>query len=229
MSDTATNETTPNLLLDGDLPRLGSAHPIVPIPAAPVPDGSQSGVPTLPVVSPVLTTQATAPGMGGLASLPVQPSQMSADVAPPTLPTLPTLPAPAMASTPSVSAPVPAPSVGTTPGSQPTGGDTPRHPMAHLMPEKTAPSEASRRAAEQRAAKKAKAKKIKLGAAAGMLVLAAVIGPPLGKWVSNALNEAGSTTEEPAPAPAPTTAPAGAIDAAKQVVDDATQQANPTP
>jgi hypothetical protein len=71
--------------------------------------------------------------------------------------------------------------------------------MAHLMPQKSAPSEASRRAAEARAAKKAKAKKVKLAVAAGFLVVAVVVGPPLFKWFNNALNEAGNTsTEEPA-------------------------------
>ena len=70
----------------------------------------------------------------------------------------------------------------------------PEHPMAHLMPAKSVPGEASRRAAEQRAIQKAKAKKIKIGVAAGVLVITALVGPPLGRWLVNAINEAGSTT-----------------------------------
>jgi hypothetical protein len=73
------------------------------------------------------------------------------------------------------------------------------HPMAHLMPQKSKPTQASIRAAEQRAIKKAKAKKIKVGVAAGALVVAAVAGPPLWSWLTNAINEAGGiTTDEPA-------------------------------
>ncbi len=69
-----------------------------------------------------------------------------------------------------------------------------RHPMAHLMPEKMAPSEASRRAAEARAAHKKKAKRTKLIVIGCMLVFTAVAGPPLWKWLTNALDEAGTTT-----------------------------------
>jgi hypothetical protein len=73
------------------------------------------------------------------------------------------------------------------------------HPMAHLMPEKMKPSEASLRAAEQRAAKKKKARRIKIGATVLFLAVAAVVGPPLGRWLIDAINEAGSTkTDEPA-------------------------------
>lgn len=76
-----------------------------------------------------------------------------------------------------------------------------RHPMAHLMPEKVVPSESSIRAAETRAARKAKAKRTKMIVAGCMLVFTAVVGPPFWKWLTNALNEAGSTkpaVEEPA-------------------------------
>jgi hypothetical protein len=233
MSDIATNETTanqavPNLLLDGELPRLGSAQPILPGMPAPSPSAPDASGSTLPVVSPVLSLPRTAPGMGALASLPSLPAQSSGSDS--VTPSLPTLPPPA--STPSVTLPATAPA-NTVTDPQPTAavGATP-HPMAHLMPEKAAQSEASRRAAEARAAKKAKAKKVKLGVAAGMLVFAAAVGPPLGKWFVNALNEAGSTkTEEPAPAP--TTAPAagaiGAIDDAKQAVDATSEQSTPAP
>lgn len=85
----------------------------------------------------------------------------------------------------------------TSPNTDPDG--EPEHPMAHLMPTKSMPTEASRRAAEQRAIRKAKGKKIKIGVAAGALVFSAVVGPPLGKWFVNALNEAGSTQTEVEP------------------------------
>ena len=75
----------------------------------------------------------------------------------------------------------------------------PVHPMAHLMPEKTAPTEASLKAAAIRAARKKKAKRIKLGVAAGFLVVAVVVGPPLWSWLTNAINESGgASTEQPA-------------------------------
>jgi hypothetical protein len=76
----------------------------------------------------------------------------------------------------------------------------PVHPMAHLMPTKqSGPSEASRRAAEQRAISKAKAKKVKIGVISGILVVTAVVGPPLSRWVVDAVNDAGkpSTAVDP--------------------------------
>ena len=54
-------------------------------------------------------------------------------------------------------------------------------------------------AAEQRAAQKAKSKKIKIGVISGIIVVTAVVGPPLGKWLVDAINEVGATTvEQPA-------------------------------
>ena len=77
--------------------------------------------------------------------------------------------------------------------------DGPVHPMAHLMPGKTAPSEASRKAAQLRAAKKARAKRIKFGVAVGFIVAAVVVGPPLWNWLTDTFDESGSiTTDEPA-------------------------------
>lgn len=71
--------------------------------------------------------------------------------------------------------------------------------MAHLMPQRIKPTEASLRAAAQRAARKKKAKRIKIGVLAGFLAIAAIAGPPLGGWLMNAINESGSTkTEQPA-------------------------------
>lgn len=75
-----------------------------------------------------------------------------------------------------------------------------RHPMAHLMPEKMKPNESSIRAAQIRAAKKSKARKKKALAAVVFLAVAAVVGPPLGKWLVDAINESGSTkSDEPTP------------------------------
>ena len=81
--------------------------------------------------------------------------------------------------------------------------------MAHLMPEKLQPSEASIRAAEIRAAKKAKARKIKIGVAIGAVVFTAVVGPPVARWTIDAINEAGSTKPDE---PEPTVAPADEAD-----------------
>ena len=92
-------------------------------------------------------------------------------------PVLPTLPTTSRATTPEESA-------------------TPHHAMAHLMPEKTTPSESSRRAAELRAAKKAKARKVKVGVVAGILAVSALAGPPLFRWLRDAVNESGRVSSD---------------------------------
>ena len=158
---------TNGMFLDGDAPRLASAPTIAtphserikPMsPVAPTAPTLPADAPTLPVISPVLSSPAT-----------------------------PLLPSPTtvaeQASTPDADADA-----------------EPEHPMAHLMPTRTMPTEASRRAAEKRAAHKAKGKKVKIGVISGMLIFTAVVGPPLGKWLVDAVNEAGdtSTVEEPA-------------------------------
>ncbi len=181
---------TPSHTLDGDAPRLGSSTPTVaaappaeaaPTPAAPeIPAGLDlPSLPSLPTAAPVLTSPTGIP---------------SPDDAPVLAAATPTVP---------------------TGDSTNNTGDTstdetdqdddaatsnePVHPMAHLMPEKAAPSEASMKAAAIRAAKKKKAKKIKLGVAAGFLVVTVVVGPPLWSWLTNAINESGSvSTDEPA-------------------------------
>jgi hypothetical protein len=75
------------------------------------------------------------------------------------------------------------------------------HPMAHLMPEKQKPNEASIRAAEQRAARKTRSRRIKIVVAIAAVIVAAVAGPPLVNWLVDSVNEAGSTpagdTDEP--------------------------------
>lgn len=110
------------------------------------------------------------------------------------LPSLPTLPTPAPKAV--VDETVDAPVTSASDTSESTPPDADAHPMAHLMQRQAGPSEASKRAAEIRAAKKAKAKKVKIGVAIGAIVFAAVVGPPLGKWFVNAINEAGDTTTE---------------------------------
>jgi len=134
-------------------------------------------MPNLPTAAPVITPS-TAPEMPNLpTAAPV--------ITPGSTPSLPT---PAPAAAPTNDSP--------SNDSAPTTGE---HPMAHLMPSKTMPTEASRRAAEQRAAQKAKSKKIKIGVISGIIVVTAVVGPPLGKWLVDAINEVGATTvEQPA-------------------------------
>jgi hypothetical protein len=112
--------------------------------------------------------------------------------------------------------------------------------MAHLMPEKIKPSEASLRAAEARAAKKKKAKKVKIIVGVCALAVTAVVGPPLAKWTINAINEAGKTsedepvvetpTEQPAQQPAADTGsdPQATPSAGLQAIEDAKQLAGDT-
>ena len=70
------------------------------------------------------------------------------------------------------------------------------HPMAHLMPARSKPTEASIKAAELRAAKKSKAKKVKILVAIGALVVTALVGPPAVSWLTGAINEAGDTSTD---------------------------------
>jgi hypothetical protein len=180
-----------------------------------------SSAPMLPNVSP-------ASAFGTVDSGPTLPvvSQVLTDGSAPTLPTLP------------VSAPIPpVPATSDTPAD--SAGSDPRHPMAHLMPEKMKPSEASLRAAEARAVKKKKAKKVKIIVGACVLAVTAVVGPPLAKWTIDAINEAGKLQEdEPAEVPAEPPAEQPAADtgsdsqatpsAGVQAIDDAEQLAGAT-
>lgn len=222
MSEPLVDATTPSnatasFLLHGDQPRLGGT---VPSPAAatepstpptPPPAPTFAAPPaTAPAVapshaprpsgpSPMLSAPGSAPVLGGpeLPSLPTVPIVVHQDAsahapaatvtdvtsAVPDLPTLPTVAPAVHQAGPAVNeaeAPVP----------------TDEHPMAHLMPTKSASSEASRRAAGIRAAKKGKARKIKIGVALGALAVTAIVGPPLGKWFVDAINDAGNTSTE---------------------------------
>jgi hypothetical protein len=184
---------SPNSALstDSDLPQLGepiaptlptTAPAPVPLDPTPVPTLTVAPVlgeaPTLPSTAPVLPAAAPTPPAAPAVTLPDVPPVLTSDE----VPSLPTPVAPTVT-------PVAAPDETDDDGE-------PRHPMAHLMPTKNKPNEASIRAAEARAAQKAKGKKIKLGIAAGTLVFIAVVGPPVYKWTANAINEAGNTSTE---------------------------------
>ena len=195
VSDTVVNETTDAFLLDGDAPRLGTnSAPMLPNVPHPSSFSNVDSGPTLPVVSQVLSDGSS--------------------------PTLPTLPMAAPTATPTTTPTTTAAVESTTY----TATGEPRHPMAHLMPEKSKPSEASQRAAEARAVKKKKAKKIKIIVGACALVVTAVLGPPLVKWTVNAVNEAGSVSKDE---PAETPAGVQAIDDAKQLTSSTTPPVAP--
>ena len=111
-------------------------------------------------------------------------------------PEAPVLPSPGAHAAPAPAMPAPDGSSDEGDTSAGAAGD---HPMAHLMQPKTAASEASRRAAEARAIKKKQAKKVKYTVIACMLVFTVAVGPPLFNWLSNAINEAGtSQPDDPA-------------------------------
>jgi hypothetical protein len=185
MSETAVNHHTDTAARvgDDDTPRLASA-PI----AAPTLPG-----PSTPMAPPPSSAPTAAPTMSvapsGAPDLPMAVPEASA----PALPSLPT----AAPATPQRVAEMAAEDDGT--GSESASGE-PSHPMAHLMPAKSKQTEASRRAAEARAAHKKKAKRVKIAVIAGMIAFTALVGPPLFKWLSNAINEAGDTktVEQPA-------------------------------
>lgn len=195
----------PPLSLDGEMPRLGAVgadtSPIAPTTnefAPTVPD-DVAGLPTLPEVG------AVAPSFDRERAEPVAPTApVGLDL--PNLPSLPTA-APVLAEPSGLPAPDAdhheSASNASSEAPEDTGDEAAapanEHPMAHLMGTNKPPSEASRKAAEIRAAKKAKARKVKIGVAIGALVVAVAAGPPLFRWLNNAINEAGSTsTEQPA-------------------------------
>lgn len=186
----------------GPAPLLGSAeldgrpavadHPAPALPGLPTNDAtspapeasSDPDARTPPLPTP------EAPANGSFTDIPTAPAAS---------PTLPSAGAPTDAPTLPSSAPATAVATATETGDEPGSTDGPAaaaHPMGHLMPQKSAPSEASKRAAEIRAAKRAKARKVKIGVAVGALVVAALAGPPIFGWVSDAINEAGSTDVE---------------------------------
>jgi hypothetical protein len=185
MSDTATNGSLDSFLLDGEAPRLGAATPMQPSPSV-LDYELLAAEPTVAAQPPVSGSMLLPPRIDA------EPVLLALDG-----PSLPT-------SAPKVPA---APSDG-------DGTGEPRHPMAHLMPEQGPKSDSQVWAAQLRAAKKAKARKIKIVAAAVFLAFAALVGPPFGRWLVNAINESGETSKTPAattvPAPAATTVPTAA-------------------
>jgi hypothetical protein len=211
MSEAAVDESTNELILDGELPRLG-ATPMLPDAPAITP---ATDAPELSLVSPVLTGE---------------PAPMI-----PTLPTSTGMPAPSL---PSLEKQSLVDLAAVVAAEETDKVVERRHPMAHLMPEKMKPTEASLRAAEQRAAKKKKAKKIKIAVTVAVLAVVAIVGPPLGRWLVDAINEAGSTeSDDPAPAvesndPAgdPAATPQAGLDAIgdlEQLVGGTTVPTNP--
>jgi hypothetical protein len=173
--------------------------------------------------APMLTNAPAAAAFSNVDSGPTLPlvSQVLTDGSVPTLPTLP------------VSSPTPTALTTDSPGDP--ASTEPPHPMAHLMPGKLKPSEASLRAAEARAVKKKKAKKVKIIVGICALVVTVVVGPPLAKWTMNAINEAGKLQEdEPAESTAqPPAAETGGDSQATpsaglQAIDDAEQVATST-
>ncbi len=155
-------------------------------------------------------------------------------------PSLPSAP-----STPSVTADIPAHTAGTIPiepelvevvqaiveEEESRFVETPEHPMAHLMPQRTKPTEAQLRAAAIRAARKKKSRRIKIIAAVLVIGTGALAGPPLAAWLVDAINESGKTSTDPTPSgetPADADTPATGvgsllddIDTLNSIVDDA--------
>ena len=173
---------------DGDAPRL----PGGPIPAAPsLPSAhtpAQRSTPMLPNLPPVAP-----PVLDAAPALPLVSPVLSDDAAMlPTLPSLPNFPNPSVG-TPHSDLQLPSELIDDVVAEAP---EERRHPMAHLMPEITKPSEAALRAAELRNARKRKARRTKIIVGVVFLILAAVAGPPLVRWTIDAINESGSTKPE---------------------------------
>ncbi len=208
MSDTAINGSLDAFLLDGDAPRLGATTPLPPAPS--ILDYEQlANEPGVFAAPPAAGSMLTPP------RLDAAPVLLALDG--PSLPTsAPKAPAAPSADTPST-------------GDQ---SEQPAHPMAHLMPGKTQQNESSVWAAQLRAAKKKKARRIKIIAAVVFLAIAALVGPPLGKWLVNAINESGKTsTDEPAatvPAGPATTAPAASATTAPPATGSTPATSAPT-
>jgi hypothetical protein len=74
--------------------------------------------------------------------------------------------------------------------------DGPQHPMAHLMPPRTRPTEAQLRANELRASNRKKARRAKVLVVVAVVAIGAFAGPPLAAWVVDAINESGATTDQ---------------------------------
>jgi hypothetical protein len=214
------NETELSLAPSGtpDLEASAVSAPSLPAPPA----EPRLGAPMLPNLPPVAP-----PLLDAAPALPLVSPVLSDDA--PMLPTLPTLPSPQQLPDPSVGTPrvdlhVPPTLIDEVVAEAP--GER-RHPMAHLMPEMTKPSEAALRAAELRAAKRRKSKRNKIVGGVVLLSVAGAGGPPLASWTIDAINESGSTKKDEPTTSVPvttlsavdamlTTPPTSAVDAASQ-------------
>ncbi|MEO6654290.1 MAG: hypothetical protein ABIP17_16730 [Ilumatobacteraceae bacterium] len=187
--DTAVRTVAPGAPVEGDLPRLGSGPITSPAPSTtptlPTTPALPTNAPTMPTTDPTLMPSLPAVDVAPAPQSDRFPLDESIDLA--SLPTLPQA-APAVSvfeTDDDITAVGPA-----------TTGPTGEHPMAHLMPARSKPTQASINAAEARAAKKAKAKKVKILVLVGALAVSALVGPPFVSWLTGAINEAGSTNTE---------------------------------
>ena len=149
---------------------------------------------TVPIASPSADMSTPSSGLPRVPALSTVPTL-------PTLPTLPSLPPSAAA------APVPllepelvdvVHAVVEQEASRFVHPD-PQHPMAHLMPPRTKPTEAQLRANELRASNKKKGRRTKLLVVVAVVAIGAFAGPPLAAWVVTAINESGATTDQTEP------------------------------
>jgi len=173
-------------------PRLASPR------AAAAPAAPGTAEPTVvesPPGPPVETILPSLPPAGAVRAAPPAPAAAPPEAAPivaltalDDLPTLPTLPTPAPATAPGLAQSAPATDGGDS------AAEGPQHPMAHLLAAKPQTA-ASKRAADLRAARKKRSKRIKLTCAAVFLAVGAIAGPPLGKWLVDAINESGSVEQ----------------------------------
>jgi hypothetical protein len=144
---------------------------------------------TVPIASPSADMSTPPAGLPQVAS------------GPPSLPTLPTLPsasaAPAIAPVPLL-APELVEVVQAVVEQEESRfvNDGLQHPMAHLMPPRTKPTEAQLRANELRASNKRKARRTKVLVVVAAVAIGALAGPPLATWVVDAINESGTTTDQ---------------------------------
>ncbi|MEJ7801334.1 MAG: hypothetical protein WKF60_12495 [Ilumatobacter sp.] len=194
--DTAVPTVSPGAPVEGDLPRLGSGPITSPSPSA-TPTLPSTATPTLPsTATPTPPSTTPTPGPDPMASLPA----VSADSAPrpDRFPVDAPIDVATLANLPKLPQASPAVSVfetedGITKVGPAPAAPTGEHPMAHLMPARSKPTQASINAAEARAAKKAKTKKVKILVVVGALVVSALVGPPFVSWLTGAINEAGNT------------------------------------
>jgi hypothetical protein len=171
-------------LIDTDVPQLADTAHVrpalvtddhdTPVIARPLTSDAGPLLPTLPAANP--------------------PATSAPQTASPALPTASSVftdhPIPSTPATAADEAAPPAPATEDADGSE--------HPMADLMATTAAAREASKRAAEARAEITAKTRRTKIIIVSVALAIGVVVGPFVGMWVIDAVNDAGSTsTDEP--------------------------------